>query len=909
MLQGRMWERWGAVRCSLRRCSLSRWCVPSVSCALIVSSWAIASSASATATTIARADSSTSSINDSSTSSINALALEFARVRESAAQEAALALRLAYWSSMYSPTLCLDAGISDEFALRLLLEPIEPRPRAFWQALRLGVAAERLQGRAHDDATIRDRPRRASLSSDELDEADEDLERSCVLLVREAALRALTSTPAMNAQRDAAREPSDPVRCATMDTSGAPVRLPPEAMAQVLAAMPCPMFHPGINSSIARDTRRLARDRTLNAAQTREAKALVDEFEQTLLRAEQWRARFEGIMVDLAECADGAEGRALVVVTRLARLAQAGWSARAESLASASRTSSSRNRATQAARAKDSALAAVLASREAGCSCHALAELLVRMEPFAIARVDSLLLTPQGQLMVGRSVTSIDEVQLDAWRTACGMRKTPRGWEGIALPVKSKPPRKRDVPFGTKPRASASRISTSLDAMFSGAQCTRPAVPLPPPRRLLSTQSVRTNASATRRISTRAPPCLIDSARAQHLAARGVTLASMSASPNRYLRQMQLPRFGEAGQARLRAARVLVAGCGALGTVVAEQLVRAGVGTVTIIDRDVVEHSNLQRQTLFTETNARRATPKAEAAKSRLASINSEVVVRAFVDDIHAGNAWRYASECDVLCDCLDNFQTRYLLNDCSVKLGIPLIYGGAVGFRGMAAALLPITGSARDDRVISWSRERSTPCLRCLAPEPPLPGEVETCASAGVLGAATGVIASFEAAMVLRLLAEGAKHVPARLLRIDLETLELSHAELRHARDESCQCCARGEFLFLEGLDARDGRDSHASPDSRVLCERNAVELRLGCILDAAALTRLEQRLALHGACTREQHSSMSSLRVELAAREGDASTCRLLLLASAHETLALVEGTSDPELARALVARVVGL
>ena len=152
MLQGTMRERWGAVRCSLRWCSLSRWCVPSVSCALIVSSWAIASSASASAMTIGRADSSTSSINDSSTSSINALALEFARVRESAAQEAALALRLAYWSSMYSPTLCLDAGISDEFALRLLLEPIEPRPRAFWQALRLGVAAERLEGRASDPA-------------------------------------------------------------------------------------------------------------------------------------------------------------------------------------------------------------------------------------------------------------------------------------------------------------------------------------------------------------------------------------------------------------------------------------------------------------------------------------------------------------------------------------------------------------------------------------------------------------------------------------------------------------------------------------------------------------------------------------------------------------------------------------
>ncbi len=386
----------------------------------------------------------------------------------------------------------------------------------------------------------------------------------------------------------------------------------------------------------------------------------------------------------------------------------------------------------------------------------------------------------------------------------------------------------------------------------------------------------------------------------------------MPESPNRYLRQMQLPRFGEAGQARLRDARVMVAGCGALGTVVVEQLARAGVGSVTIVDRDVVERSNLQRQTLFTEADARRATPKAEAAKSRVAAINSEIVVRAFVDDIHAGNAWRYTSECDVLVDCLDNFHTRYLLNDCAVKLGVPLIYGGAVGYRGMAAALLPITGAARRDRMIRWSRERATPCLRCLAPEPPLPGEVETCASAGVLGASAGVVASFEAALVIRLLAEGAEHVPAKLLRVDLDSLELSHADLLHARDESCPCCARGEFSYLDGRDEGDEGDegNHESTRAwRVLCERNAVELRLGCVLDSAALLRVEQRLALHGACTREQHSSLSTLRVELSAREGDAHTCRLLLLASAQETLALVEGTSDPELARALVARVVGL
>jgi len=325
---------------------------------------------------------------------------------------------------------------------------------------------------------------------------------------------------------------------------------------------------------------------------------------------------------------------------------------------------------------------------------------------------------------------------------------------------------------------------------------------------------------------------------------------------------------------------------------------------LVVVDRDVVELSNLQRQTLFTEADARRGVPKAEAAKSRLAQVNAGTVVRAFVDDIHAGNARRYASEVDLIVDCLDNFETRYVLNDCAVERGAALVYGGAVAMRGMAAALLPVTG-AGGDGLVRWDVSRATPCLRCLAPEGPAPGEVETCESAGILAAAASVTASIEAALAIRLVAEGAAHVPPSLVRFDLGTLEFGSSSLAGARDGGCICCAARRFEFLA-----DG----AAPTRRwrVLCGRGAVEVALGAPLEAHAIAQVVGKLSATGVVRQERHGATDVVTAEITAEpssDGSRPAIELALLSGAAGAFAIVSGTTDPERARSLVSRYLGV
>ncbi len=181
---------------------------------------------------------------------------------------------------------------------------------------------------------------------------------------------------------------------------------------------------------------------------------------------------------------------------------------------------------------------------------------------------------------------------------------------------------------------------------------------------------------------------------------------------DRYHRQMLLPGFGEAGQQRLLRSSALLIGCGALGSVAAELLARAGVGKLVIADRDFVEPTNLQRQVLFDERDAEQSLPKAEAARQKLATINSQVEVQALVDDVNETNIEQLARGCDVIVDGTDNYETRFLINDVAVKLAIPYIYGGAVGTGGMQYTVLPRTekGDAPWEQV-----GRVTPCLRCI--------------------------------------------------------------------------------------------------------------------------------------------------------------------------------------------------
>ena len=205
---------------------------------------------------------------------------------------------------------------------------------------------------------------------------------------------------------------------------------------------------------------------------------------------------------------------------------------------------------------------------------------------------------------------------------------------------------------------------------------------------------------------------------------------------SRYHRQVLLPQIGQAGQERLAGARVLLVGCGALGSVIAEQLARAGVGLLRIADRDVVELTNLQRQVLFDERDVAEHTPKAVAAARRLKEINSEVRVEALICDVHAGNIEDFVDG-DLIIDGTDNVETRYLVNDISVKHGLPWVYGACVGTEGRCMAVLPPEDA----------------CLRCVYPEPPSATELPTCDTAGVLGPAAALVASLQVTAAIRLL------------------------------------------------------------------------------------------------------------------------------------------------------------
>ncbi|HEX2138561.1 MAG TPA: HesA/MoeB/ThiF family protein, partial [Woeseiaceae bacterium] len=251
---------------------------------------------------------------------------------------------------------------------------------------------------------------------------------------------------------------------------------------------------------------------------------------------------------------------------------------------------------------------------------------------------------------------------------------------------------------------------------------------------------------------------------------------------HRYHRQMLLPGFGEEGQKRLLSSTALILGCGALGSVAADLLARAGVGRLIIVDRDFVELTNLQRQVLFDENDVAQALPKAEAARRKIARINSQVEVTAIVDDIDHRNIERFAAEADVLVDGLDNFETRYLANDCAVKHAVPYVYGGAVGTTGASFAVLPHTS----DRSAPWETGSgaATACLRCLFPEAPPPGTTPTCDTVGVLGSVVGIVAAFEAAETLKILTGNFAQVSETLLNIDLWSNTILPLKVANARE-----------------------------------------------------------------------------------------------------------------------------
>lgn len=248
---------------------------------------------------------------------------------------------------------------------------------------------------------------------------------------------------------------------------------------------------------------------------------------------------------------------------------------------------------------------------------------------------------------------------------------------------------------------------------------------------------------------------------------------------DRYARHRVIPEIGDAGQDKIAAASALIVGCGALGSTQAQLLVRAGVGRVRIVDNDVAETVNLQRQILFDEDDVAGGRPKAEIAAAKLGRVNSDVKVEGVVARATAENIESLMNGVDIVMDACDNFPTRYLINDACVKRGLPWIYGGVIGATGMCLPILPGRG----------------PCMRCVFPLPPEPGSTPTGVEAGILSSAPAMVAALQSALALHILVAGGLDSHSLAM---LDLWNGTQRTLGVARDPQCPCCGQGNYEFL---------------------------------------------------------------------------------------------------------------
>ncbi|MCA8983396.1 MAG: ThiF family adenylyltransferase [Planctomycetaceae bacterium] len=341
-------------------------------------------------------------------------------------------------------------------------------------------------------------------------------------------------------------------------------------------------------------------------------------------------------------------------------------------------------------------------------------------------------------------------------------------------------------------------------------------------------------------------------------------------SLERYRKQMLFAPIGTAGQTAIRGTRVLLVGCGALGSVIADSLVRAGIGALRIVDRDFVDLTNLQRQVLYDEQDVQQHLPKAVAAVARLRRINSEVTLEARVTDVTPQNMLELLHDCDLILDGTDNFETRFLINDASLETGIPWVSGGVLGCSGQVFLVVP----------------GATACLRCLLPEEP--PQTETCDTAGVLGPAVNIIASLQVLRALQWICRGDAEPNRFLTVVDAWSGQWQQIDLAPLRSAAvCPACQGGERAWLRG--ARGSR-------SVVLCGRNAVQIAPSGekIIDLASL---ELQWARLGKCTRNPFLLWFQPR--------EFPDLELHLFADGR---LIVKGTEDLARARTLYSRYLG-
>lgn len=353
------------------------------------------------------------------------------------------------------------------------------------------------------------------------------------------------------------------------------------------------------------------------------------------------------------------------------------------------------------------------------------------------------------------------------------------------------------------------------------------------------------------------------------------SLPSVSAQ-DRYSRQVLFPGIGAQGQQLLASAHVAIVGVGATGAATASLLARAGVGTLTLIDRDFVEGSNLQRQVLFDEADARDSLPKAEAARRKIALFNSTVEVQARISDLVPANIQELLGPAHLVLDATDNFETRYLINDYAVQQGKPWIYAAAIGAYAATMNILPL----------GMAGVEPTACLACVFPKPPS-GPVETCDTSGILATAVNLAASVQATEAMKLLT-GQPHLVRRtLFSVDLWTPEpngsMVHGEIKAGRpNPDCMVCGGRVFTHLAG----EGRP-HIT-----LCGRNSVQIH-------------ERHRPIDFAAMRDRLQPHGSVRFNDLLLRFERAPHTLTLFADGR---AIIQGTTDVTLARSLYARFIG-
>jgi adenylyltransferase/sulfurtransferase len=340
-----------------------------------------------------------------------------------------------------------------------------------------------------------------------------------------------------------------------------------------------------------------------------------------------------------------------------------------------------------------------------------------------------------------------------------------------------------------------------------------------------------------------------------------------STNEDRYSRQTRFSGIGPDGQTRLAASRVAILGCGALGSASAMAMVRAGVGFVRLIDRDVPELSNLPRQVLFDEADVHDGLPKAVAAATQLARINSGTVLEPIVADLIASNAATLLSGVDVIIDGSDNLEARYLINEFACREWMPWVHGGAIGAEGRVLTVVP----------------GKTACLRCLVPEPPLPGTLPTCDTAGIIGPAAMVVGAVQAAEAIKLLVGEGTATAGTMLAFDLWTRAWRTVDLGPLAKTGCPTCRDGDYPWLEG---RLG--GTAAP----LCGREAVQIMAPTSGGHVDLAAIADKLA----AVAEVSASQWMLRADV--EPG-------IRLSVFRDGRAIVDGTRDEARGRAIVAR----